>query len=82
MGATLVTEQLAFKQTCGNSHEIHFHKWALDRSLREWLLQPVLKLKSCTKIFAEYTALARVVCSFVEVFGEQMTKDPMQSEEI
>src|SRR5882757_6401869 len=29
VGATLVTEQLAFKQTCRNCGAIHFHKWAV-----------------------------------------------------
>ena len=29
IGAPLVTEELAFKQACGNCSAIHFHKWTL-----------------------------------------------------
>src|SRR5258708_31861485 len=29
VGATLMTEQLAFQQTCGKCGAIHFHKWAV-----------------------------------------------------
>src|SRR5260370_18243518 len=29
VGATLVAEQLAFKQTCRNGGATHFHKWAI-----------------------------------------------------
>src|SRR5580704_2630624 len=28
VGAALVTEQLAFQQTCGHGGAIHLHKWA------------------------------------------------------